>query len=63
MAVGGNRPTSAHEEPTGFVDANKLIKIIKTDFGLTIDIEKLLEELDQDHSGTIDFAEFSQLLT
>ena len=61
--MGGNRPTSANEEPSGFVDSTKLVKIIKADFGLTIDIEKLLEELDEDNSGTIDFAEFSQLLT
>ena len=62
VAVGGTRPKAEGEEPSGFVDNNKLIKIIKEDFGLPIDIEKLLEELDEDSSGTIDFMEFKQLL-
>jgi len=39
-----------------------LIKIIKDDFGLTIDVEKLLQELDLDGNGTIDFEEFRHLL-
>jgi calmodulin len=63
VAVGGDRPNEASEEPTGIVDTNKLVKIVKTDFGLTIDIEKLVEEIDLDGSGTIDFEEFSKLLS
>ena len=46
----------------GFVDANKLIQIIKNDFEMTIDIEKLLLEVDADGSGVIEFGEFNTLL-
>ena len=46
----------------GFVDANKLIKIIKSDFEMTIDIEKLIQEIDEDGSGAIEYGEFNTLL-
>ena len=42
----------------GFIDANKLVKIIKTDFEMTIDIEKLIAEIDEDGSGNIEYDEF-----
>ena len=42
----------------GCVDAQKLIHTIKTDFEMTIDIEKLIEEIDEDGSGEIEFDEF-----
>lgn len=42
----------------GCVDADKLIYTIKTDFEMTIDIEKLIEEIDEDGSGEIEFEEF-----
>ena len=63
VAVGGDRPAGPSQEPTGIVDTTKLVKIIKHDFGLTIDIEKLVEEIDLDGSGTVDFEEFAQLLS
>ena len=47
----------------GCVDATKLIKTIKEDFEMTIDIEKLIEEIDEDGSGEIEFDEFKALLT
>ena len=47
----------------GCVDANMLIKTIKEDFEMTIDIEKLIEEIDEDGSGEIEFDEFKALLT
>ena len=40
-----------------------LVKIIKMDFGLTIDIEELINRIDQDGSGEIEFDEFKQLLS
>ena len=46
----------------GCVDATKLIKTIKEDFEMTIDIEKLIEEIDEDGSGEIEFDEFKALL-
>ena len=46
----------------GFVDANKLINIIKNDFEMTIDIEKLIQEIDEDGSGAIEYGEFNALL-
>ena len=46
----------------GCVDAAVLIKTIKEDFQMTIDIEKLIEEVDEDGSGEIEFEEFKELL-
>ena len=46
----------------GCVDAKKLIQTIKEEFEMTIDIEKLIEEIDEDGSGEIEFDEFKALL-
>ena len=56
MAMGGET------DGGGCVDAKKLIKTIKEDFELTIDIVKLIEEIDTDGSGEIEFDEFKALL-
>ena len=56
IAMGGE------ENGDGSVDADKLVKIIKHDFQMTIDIEKLIEEIDEDGSGEIEFDEFQALL-
>ena len=47
----------------GCVDANVLIKIIKEDFGLSVDMEALIREVDADGSGEIEFEEFQELLS
>ena len=46
----------------GCVDAQKLIATIKQEFQMTIDIEALIEEIDEDGSGEIEFDEFKALL-
>ena len=46
----------------GYIDADKLVKVIKHDFEMTIDIEKLIEEIDGDGSGKIEYGEFNTLL-
>ena len=46
----------------GCVDASQLIRTIKEEFQMTIDIEKLIEEIDEDGSGEIEFDEFKALL-
>ena len=55
----------------GNVDANKLVNVIKNEFKMTIDIEKLIKEIDtvffankniQDGSGEIEFDEFQLLM-
>ena len=46
----------------GCVDAEKLIETIKKEFEMTIDIEKLIAEVDEDGSGEIEFDEFKELL-
>ena len=35
----------------GSIDAAELIRIIKHEFEMTIDIEKLIEDIDEDGSG------------
>lgn len=57
VACGGSQDTS------GFVKRETLVKIIKHDFGLTIDIEDLISKIDADNSGEIEFAEFKALLS
>ena len=53
--MGGN------QDKSGELVAEKLISIIK-EFKMTIDIEKLIKEVDVDNSGYIDYEEFSSLL-
>ena len=55
IAMGGN------QDKSGELVAEKLISIIK-EFKMTIDIEKLIKEVDVDNSGYIDYEEFSSLL-
>ncbi|CAE7398985.1 unnamed protein product [Symbiodinium sp. KB8] len=57
VACGGNSDKSGH------VRRETLVKIVKEDFGLTIDIEKLIDDIDEDRSGEIEYAEFKQLLS
>ena len=45
VAMGGQ------EDKGGFVDADRLIHVIKVDFEMTIDIEALINEIDEDGSG------------
>ena len=47
VACGGN------PDKSGCVVASTLVKIIKQDFGLTIDIEELINEIDRDMSGQV----------
>ena len=51
------------EDGGGCVDAEKLISTIKEEFGMTIDIEALIEQVDDDGSGEIEFDEFRALLS
>ena len=57
MALGGESDGGGH------IDAVKLIKIIKEEFEMTIDIEKLIKDIDQDDSGKIEYDEFMNLLS
>jgi Ca2+-binding EF-hand superfamily protein len=57
VACGGNADKS------GCVKKDHLIKIIKIDFGLNIDIEQMIQEVDKDNNGEIDFLEFECLFT
>eukprot|EP00998_Keelungia_sp_KM082_P011111 NODE_733_length_1677_cov_118.040645_g723_i0.p1 GENE.NODE_733_length_1677_cov_118.040645_g723_i0~~NODE_733_length_1677_cov_118.040645_g723_i0.p1 ORF type:complete len:496 (-),score=53.02 NODE_733_length_1677_cov_118.040645_g723_i0:113-1600(-) len=54
VSLGGNVDRS------GDIDANKLRTAVH-DFELTIDIEKLIQEVDTNASGQIDYAEFSYM--
>ena len=56
VAMGGD------EDGGGCVDADKLIDVIKNEFGMTIDIEEMIKEVDEDGSGEIEIGEFETLL-
>ena len=64
VAMGGNEDKSGKVYITHIfkVDADKLIDIIKNEFELTIDIENLIKEIDEDGSGEIEYDEFKALL-
>ena len=55
ISLGGNADKS------GTVQADKLRNVIK-EFGLTIDIDRLIREVDTDHSGLIDYQEFAVMM-
>ena len=57
VACGGN------VDKTGHVDRNVISKIIKVDFGLHIDIDKMMDAVDKDGSGEMEFEEFQFLLS
>ena len=50
-------------DKSGNVRREVLVRIIKQDFGLTIDIEELINKIDADGSGEIEFDEFKLLLS
>lgn len=56
VAMGGD------QDGGGCVDADMLIRTIKEEFEMTIDIEALIAEVDEDGSGEIEFDEFKELL-
>ena len=55
--MGGN------SDKSGSIDSNTLIKVVKEEFQMTIDIEKLIRDIDEDGSGSIEYNEFSNLLS
>lgn len=55
ISLGGNRDT------TGFIDNVAFVHTVRDKFGMTIKVEKLLEELDIDRDGRISFTEFRNL--
>jgi hypothetical protein len=54
VALGGRRDKS------GFVNA-EIIKLVISDFGLSLEVAELLALLDDDQNGELDFEEFEQL--
>ena len=47
----------------GYINAERLIQIIRDEFEMTIDIEKLIQDIDEDGSGKIEYDEFRNLLS
>ncbi|PFH32478.1 EF hand domain-containing protein [Besnoitia besnoiti] len=54
-ALGGARDKS------GELDTKRLIKIVKDDFQMTIDIGQFIDQLDINKDGRIDYKEFAEL--
>ena len=46
----------------GCIKAQRLIQIIKHEFEMTIDIEKLISQIDHDGSGNIEYNEFLDMI-
>eukprot|EP00605_Chrysophyceae_sp_TOSAG23-4_P001910 GSChrysophyteH1.ASY1.ANO1.2108.1 assembled CDS len=57
IACGGD------EDLGGCVKRETLVHIVKEEFGLPIDIEELINRIDADGSGEIEFDEFEELLS
>ena len=51
------------EDEESFINKDMLVQLIKADFGLSIDIEAMIEQIDEDGSGKIEFGEFETLLS
>merc|ERR1712070_1236496 len=51
----------AERDRSGFIDTKKLITTVREDFSMTIKIERVVEELDKDKDGKLNYAEFSSL--
>jgi calmodulin len=49
-------------DKSGEISADKLRQLVR-EFGLTIDIETLIREVDTDKSGYIDYEEFRRMMT
>lgn len=47
---------------TGSINAEQLRKVIKEDFGLSIKIDELIDDLDANNDGFVSFEEFKTLL-
>ena len=56
VALGG------HDDGEGYIDAQELIRIVKEEFEMTIDIEQIIKDLDHDGTGQINYDEFRSLL-
>ena len=48
---------------SGSVSSDKLRKVIKEDFALTFKIDELLEDLDTETDGQLNYHEFKQLFS
>jgi hypothetical protein len=48
---------------SGSVSSDKLRKVIKEDFALTFKIDELLEDLDTESDGLLNYSEFKQLFS
>ena len=57
VACGGN------PDMTGHVDRKVISRIIKIDFGLDIDIDKMMDAVDEDGSGEMEYDEFELLMS
>merc|ERR1711972_500994 len=55
VALGGN------PDKTGFIDTQRLVHVVKDEFGMTIKIERLIEELDKDRDNKLNYVEFAAL--
>eukprot|EP00742_Colponemidia_sp_Colp-10_P002710 GILJ01002898.1.p1 GENE.GILJ01002898.1~~GILJ01002898.1.p1 ORF type:complete len:151 (-),score=28.94 GILJ01002898.1:365-817(-) len=50
-------------DKTGSVRKDRLIQVIKHDFGLTIDIEAMIASIDRSGTGQLSYEDFKQLLS
>lgn len=57
-ALGGGGPEG---DKSGHIDTKKLVSVVKDEFGMTIKIDRLVEELDKDRDGKLNYEEFAAL--
>ena len=63
LAVDAFIACGGQPDSSGVVERDRLVHIIKFDFGLTIDIEALISKYDMDNTGEMEYAKFRALLT
>lgn len=50
-------------DKTGHVKKDNLVKIIRDDFGLTVNVEELVHKFDRSGTGNLSFSDFYHLLS
>lgn len=50
-------------DKSGFVSRETLVKIMESDFGLTVNVENVLRKIGSEHNGDVEYPEFKMLLS
>ena len=55
-------PTGGNEDGSGVVDKDELVRLLKTEFSLPLEVDEIVQKLDANKDGDITFKELKNLL-